>query len=126
MALNPYELARKDEARREFDFEHSGVTWRLRVPDEVQFLSLVGSIPAEQAGSLPKLAATFVPACLVGWRGIKESDIDSDLGHDPLAFDKALVIAVLNRYPGVVIPAYLELDRRFYEARKSKEVELKN
>ena len=126
MNVSPYELARKLEAAREFDVATGAVKFRFRVPSELRFLELLGSIPADQARSISRQAAVFTPACLVGWSGIRARDLDADQGEEELMFSPELVEAVLDRYSSVIVQAYTEIVTR-YQARKSaQEAEVKN
>lgn len=124
--ISGYERHRKLQSRREFDFQHSGVTFKFRVPSELEFISLLGSIPEEQSGSLMKQASVFVPACLVGWDVIRACDIDPEDGTDLLPFDAELVPDVLDKYAGAIIPAMLELTKRYQDRRAKFEAETKN
>lgn len=124
--MSAYEIRRKLEARREFDFEHSGVVWRYRIPSEIEFLGLLGSIPDDQFRSATKQASVFVPACLVGWKGPKVSDIDADGPQEPLVFDRELVNDVLDRFAASILPAYVELMARYKARQSNSEAEVKN
>lgn len=126
MQISAYELARKKAAAREFDFPHSGVQFRYRFPSELQFMQHIGSIPEDQIRSLARQAAVFVPASMIGWSGIRECDIDADQGSDPLSFSQELIDAVLNRYKDSIIPAFVEIMRRYQEAQRKTEAEVKN
>jgi hypothetical protein len=127
MDVSPYEFARQLEAAREFDFPCGKATIRLRYPDYLSFLGIIGAIPAANRADIAVLAHAFLPRCTVGWRGVTEGDLDSSKGSSELEFSPHLIAAVWNRFggPAGAFRAYAEIDRRIEEERAAFEREKK-
>ena len=124
--MSTAELKRLLEAEREFDFEHSGVTWRLRRWSHPQYMQLLGTIPPAQLHNTAASIAALVPPAVVGWRGIRERDLHLHGEDRPLAFDPGLVEHVLDRYRDAMIPMLVELQARYEAAERRQESETGN
>jgi hypothetical protein len=124
--MSAAELKRMLEAAREFDFQHSGVTFRMRRWSHPQYMQLLGTLPREQLGNMAATVAALVPPALVGWSGIRECDLHPSGMEAPLAFDPALVENVLDRYRAAMIPMLVELQARYEAAENFGQAEEKN
>jgi len=124
--MTPESFARQLAAELEFDFQFEGITWRLREWTEPQYLGLLGQIPDGQLANPIAALPVLVPPAIIGWTGIKWSDLRDGAPNEPLPFSPSLIPFVLNNYRGLLGPALVELDRRYNERNKLAESELGN
>lgn len=124
--MTPEEFARQLDAELEFDFEHDGVTWRLREWTEPQYMGLIARIPNDQLGRFAACAPVMVPPTIVGWQGLKWSDLRPGASDEPLPFARSLVEHVLDRRRGTLAALMIELDRRYTARDRKAKAELGN
>lgn len=122
------DFKRRFDAAREYTFEHEsapGIALQLRIPllDELRL-----AVKATGGKKLEDAQPQVMRLQVIGWSGIKPSDVLPDvLGvDDTLPFDRELAALVFDRWPDLYDQAYVDLLMRYGARRTSAEADAKN
>lgn len=109
------EMVRAADAAREFSVT-AGVTLRLRLPTRLHMQRLV----AKAGGEIAAAQEEVLLASVFDWSGINSAAIVPG-AEGELAFDKNLVLHVLDAYPAAADAAFLQLIERYVKRRELAE-----
>ena len=119
-------LKRKLDAARTFTVTKGGQSLTLRLPTETVMRACVGSLPRYLGGKVSDLQPVVMARSVIGWTGIKASDLGAGLPDTEVTFDAGLIDDVFNRWPDLYDAAYIDLMNRYGERIERLEAERKN
>jgi hypothetical protein len=124
--MDAAELKRKLDAARTFTVTRGDQSLMVRLPTETLMRACVSSLPRESAGKLSDLQPAIMSRCVVGWSGIKASDLDPAMPEVSVEFDASLMDEVFDRWPDLYDAAYVDLMNRYGDRIERIEAERKN
>jgi hypothetical protein len=120
------QLKEKSEAARTFTAVYKGHSYTLRLPTRHETRATVAQVTEQYGNANFVWARTLLERALVGWTGPTVGDVLPDGGQEPLLWEPAAVVLLLDERPDIEDFLSGELMERIKERNTKLEALTKN